>query len=206
MAIALVHHPVVDRRGDRVSAALTNLDLHDLARLATTYGLARFYLVVPAAEQQALAQRIIGHWREGFGASYNVDRSQALSTVVIVDRLEDAEADWRQVVSEEGAPVTLLTGARHAVGLDFPAAQQLAGQQPVMLVFGTGHGLADELYTSARQTLQAVRRGGYNHLSVRTAAAIILDRLIGDSGELVIPAPFRNASVRDSSCSSVGAT
>ena len=205
MAIALVHAPVVDRRGDRVCAALTNLDLHDLARLATTYGLARFYLVIPAAEQQALARRIIGHWREGFGASYNVDRSQALSSVVIVDRLEDAEADWRQTSGESEA-LTLLTGARHAVGLDFAAAQQVAGQQSVLLVFGTGHGLADELYLPARQTLQAVRSGGYNHLSVRTAAAIILDRLVGESGRVVMPDSLKTAPVLGNSSSSAVAT
>ena len=42
MAIALVHYPVLDRRGDVVTSAVTNLDVHDLARLSTTYVLCRY--------------------------------------------------------------------------------------------------------------------------------------------------------------------
>ena len=180
MAMALVHYPVLDRRGDRVSAALTNLDLHDLARLATTYGLARFYLVIPAVEQQTLARRILGHWQQGFGASYNADRSQALSAVAIVDGLEEAEADWRGLNGVESR--TVLTGAGQVDGLDVPTLQSWAGRLPLLLVFGTGHGLAPELYTADRLVMRAIRGGGYNHLSVRTAAAITVDRLLGDSG------------------------
>lgn len=54
----------------------------------------------------------------------------------------------------------------------------------MMLVFGTGHGLAPELYVDGRPCLQPVRAGQYNHLSVRTAAAIMLDRLIGEQGSV----------------------
>ena len=61
MAIALVHYPVLDRRGDVVTSAVTNLDVHDLARLATTYGLCRYYIVTPATEQQLLTARIVRH-------------------------------------------------------------------------------------------------------------------------------------------------
>ena len=38
IAVALVHYPIVDRRGDVVNTAVTNLDLHDIARTARTYG------------------------------------------------------------------------------------------------------------------------------------------------------------------------
>lgn len=36
---ALVHHPVRDRGGNAVTTAVTNLDVHDIARTARTYGL-----------------------------------------------------------------------------------------------------------------------------------------------------------------------
>ena len=36
LAIALVHHPVLDKGGAIVTTALTNLDVHDLARSART--------------------------------------------------------------------------------------------------------------------------------------------------------------------------
>ncbi len=184
LAIALVHHPVLDRRGDVVTSAVTNLDIHDLARLATSYGLTRYYLVTPAEEQQLLASRIIGHWQKGAGASYNPDRCQALDCLRLVYSFDEALADWRSLVGPEG--VAVLTGASHQDGLDYQQARSLATEQPVMLVFGTGHGLAPEIYLADRPRLQPVRAGQYNHLSVRTAAAIMLDRLIGEHG-LVAP-------------------
>ena len=47
IAVVLVHHPVVDKNGDTIAAAVTALDLHDIARVAKTYGLAAFYVVTP---------------------------------------------------------------------------------------------------------------------------------------------------------------
>ena len=183
MAIALVHHPVLDRRGDVVTSAVTNLDIHDLARLATTYNLSRYYLVTPAAEQQLLASRIIGHWQKGAGASYNPDRCQALDCLQVVNSFDDALSDWRSLVGSEG--LAMLTGASHQEGVDYPQAQNLAAERPLILVFGTGHGLAPEIYAQDRPCLASVRAGQYNHLSVRTAAAIMLDRLIGEQGAVL---------------------
>ena len=183
MAIALVHYPVLDRRGDVVTSAVTNLDIHDLARLATTYGLCRYYIVTPAAEQQLLTARIVKHWQEGFGASYNPDRCKALDCLQVVDSFDDALADWRSLNKQGG--VAVLTGARHEVGIDYTDARKLATQQPVLLVFGTGHGLAPELYTAERPCLVPIRAGHYNHLSVRTAAAVVLDRLLGEDGSVL---------------------
>lgn len=180
MAIALVHYPVLDRRGDVVTSAVTNLDIHDLARLATTYRLGRFYLVTPAVEQQTLTSRIVEHWQKGFGASYNPDRRDALDCLQIKTNLDDAVAEWQQLNS--GDVQVILTGARHQEGLSFADASRLAAEKPLMLVFGTGHGLAPEVYSPDRLRLVPVRANRYNHLSVRTAAAIILDRLIGEDG------------------------
>lgn len=178
MAIALVHHPVLDRRGDVVTSAVTNLDIHDLARLATTYGLCRYYIVTPAVEQQLLTARIVKHWQEGYGASYNPDRRLALDCLQVMNSLDLAFADWCSLNGQEG--VVVLTGAGHENGIDYADARELAAQQPVLLVFGTGHGLARELYTSERPCLAPVRAGRYNHLSVRTAAAVVIDRLLGE--------------------------
>jgi hypothetical protein len=186
MAIALVHYPVLDRRGDVVTSAVTNLDVHDLARLATTYGLCRYYIVTPATQQQLLTARIVRHWQEGYGASYNPDRRRALDCLQVFDCFEDALADWRALNGENG--IAVLTGARHDRGIDYTEVKKLAKQQPVLLVFGTGHGLAAEMYTPERPCLAPVRAGRYNHLSVRTAAAVILDRLLGEQGS-VLPLP-----------------
>lgn len=183
MAIALVHYPVLDRRGDVVTSAVTNLDIHDLARLATTYNLSRYYLVTPAMEQQILVSRIVKHWQEGAGASYNPDRCQALNCLRVMNSIDEALADWRSLAGPEGLAV--LTGARHQDGIEYQEARTLATEHPMMLVFGTGHGLAPEVYASDRPCLAPVRADQYNHLSVRTAAAIVLDRLIGERGSFM---------------------
>ena len=184
MAIALVHYPVVDRRGDVVTSAVTNLDIHDLARLATTYNLSRYYLVTPAREQQLLVSRIVSHWQEGAGASYNPDRCMALDSLRVKNSFDEALADWQSLAGAEALAV--LTGARHRDGLDYPGARNLAEKRPLLLVFGTGHGLAPEIYAPGLPCLEPVRNGRYNHLSVRTAAAIVLDRLIGEAGDVMM--------------------
>jgi tRNA (guanine37-N1)-methyltransferase len=138
--------------------------------------------VTPAEEQQRLASRIIDHWQKGAGASYNPDRCRALDCLQVVNSFDEALADWRSLVGPDG--VAMLTGASHQDGLDYPQARLLATEQPVMLVFGTGHGLAPQIYAADRPCLQPVRAGQYNHLSVRTAAAIMLDRLVGEDGSV----------------------
>ncbi|HBQ11088.1 MAG TPA: hypothetical protein DEF51_07890, partial [Myxococcales bacterium] len=65
--LALVHHPVVDRAGDVITTAVTNLDVHDIARSARTYDLAGYYVVTPIEAQHRLVDRILGHWRDGAG-------------------------------------------------------------------------------------------------------------------------------------------
>lgn len=182
MAIALVHHPVIDRRGDVVTSAVTNLDIHDLARLVTSYGLSRYYIVTPVREQQVLTARIVNHWQAGFGATYNPDRRQALDCLQVVNSIDEAFSDWRQQNGQQGLAV--LTGASHRTGIDYAEARTLAELHPLLLVFGTGHGLAPALYTPERPCLKPVRAGRYNHLSVRTAAAVILDRLVGEDGRV----------------------
>ncbi|MBW2332764.1 MAG: RNA methyltransferase, partial [Deltaproteobacteria bacterium] len=45
--IGLLHYPVYNRRGEIIVSAITSLDLHDLARLAKTYGVKKFYVINP---------------------------------------------------------------------------------------------------------------------------------------------------------------
>lgn len=39
VSIALVHYPVLGKKGEIIGSAITNLDLHDIARTAKTYGM-----------------------------------------------------------------------------------------------------------------------------------------------------------------------
>jgi len=181
LAIALLHYPVYNKRREVVTTALTNLDLHDIARSSRTYGLERFYIVTPSAGQRALAERIAGHWQAGWGAGYNPDRKEALDIVQICPTLETAVADFQ---SSFDKPVqTVITGAApRPDAIDFAALRRLLDNRdtPFLLLLGTGWGLTEECFTLADHILEPIAgTGSYNHLSVRSAAAIMLDRLRG---------------------------
>lgn len=177
VALALVHHPVVDRGGQVVTTAVTNLDVHDIARSSHTYGLSDFFVIHPVSAQRELVTRIRDHWVEGSGARRIPDRKPAMEVVRIVTSLEDALG-----ALGEGTEVW-TTSAAPGGTLPFDTARTaLAGEgPPVLLCFGTGWGLAPEVMQRATSRLPPIRSprdDGYNHLSVRAAVAIILDRLL----------------------------
>lgn len=175
-AVALVHHPVVDRRGDLVTTAVTNLDIHDIARAARTYGADRYYLVTPLAEQQRLVKRLLDHWLSGHGAGYNPDRAEALKLVRLVATLDEAQEEFSAACGETAT--LLLTGAQRQQGLTFAQGRELCETRPTILTLGTGWGLAPRLFEQGWPCLESIRGAAdYNHLSVRAAAAIMFDRL-----------------------------
>jgi len=183
--MALVHHPVLNRRGEVICAALTNLDLHDLARVAATYGVRRLFVVIPLDDQRALAARLVGHWVSGFGAAYNADRKRAMSLIAVVAGLAEAV---EYIAAECGKkPRLVATAARELasplVAYDDLGRELREGDGPCLLLFGTASGMAEELLNEADCLLAPIRGAGdYNHLSVRSAAAVVLDRLVGDQG------------------------
>jgi hypothetical protein len=181
LAIALVHYPVYNKLREVVTTALTNLDLHDIARSSRTFGLDRFYIVTPSKDQQALAHRITEHWQDGWGATYNPDRKQALDIVRVIDTLEQAIRDFQSGFTQKVQ--TVITGAATKAGSipcqDFKQMLD-ESETPYLLLLGTGWGMTDEYFKTADHILEPIAgSGGYNHLSVRSAAAILLDRLKG---------------------------
>src|SRR5262249_44532905 len=91
--VALLHHPVYDKTGAGVTTAVTNLDVHDIARLARTFGVRAFYVCTPVATLRRLVARIIRHWDVGPGASYNATRREALALVRQAPELDAAIAE-----------------------------------------------------------------------------------------------------------------
>lgn len=180
---ALVHHPVLDRDGNSVAVSLTNLDVHDIARSSRTYGLGGYYALTPLDDQRKLAEGILAHWTTGPGGASNPDRRAALSLVRIGPDIAWAAADIAERTGQE--PLIVGTTARpESKGppqLGFGALAQALRNGPVLLLFGTGHGLAPEARACCRAFAPPLRgQGGYNHLSVRAAAAIMVDRILGD--------------------------
>jgi hypothetical protein len=178
--VALVHHPVVNKNGEAIAAAVTNLDLHDIARAARTYDIKGFYVTTPLADQQLLVQRITAHWLEGSGGRYNPKRREALALIRLADGLEQALAEIGQ--REGRRPQTVATAARRRPGsIGFrELRRRLADGSPYVLVLGTAWGLAASVFEQADWVLEPVQGPSpYNHLSVRAAAAVIMDRLLG---------------------------
>ena len=140
---ALVHHPVVDRRGDEVTTSVTNLDVHDIARSACTYGLSGYFVVSPIEAQHPVVQRIVDHWRSGAGKRRFPERGEALSLVRLCLSIEDAIA---QIEAAEGeTPRLVVTSAKPGPGRTRHAEEAARiGRElrPTLLLFGTGHGLS----------------------------------------------------------------
>ncbi|MDX9873081.1 MAG: RNA methyltransferase [Clostridia bacterium] len=181
--IGLVHHPVYNKHMEVITTSVTNLDIHDIARCATTYAAERYYIIHPALSQHQLIKEIIGHWQSGYGAVYNPDRKTALDLVELKNSLVEVKAEIRE---KFGGPVYLITtDAReypHTISYQRMRAL-LAEDAPAnyLLLFGTGYGMTQEMMLEADYVLEPIRgRGEYNHLSVRSAVSIILDRLLGE--------------------------
>jgi hypothetical protein len=206
--LALVHHPVLDRTGREVTTALTNVDVHDLARSARTFGLSGVYIVTPVALQQRMVHEVVEHWTQGDGSSH-LRRAEAIARVKPAASVDQVRADIAQRTGR--APVVVVTAARYApeggaepqsyahwrevlrqaeqTGEHPQQGPEAQLPEPVLLVFGTGWGLAPSVLAAADVRLAPVYRdpllmapdeAPYNHLSVRAAVAIILDRLLGD--------------------------
>jgi tRNA (guanine37-N1)-methyltransferase len=179
--LALLHYPVYDKNGQVVTTAVTNMDIHDISRAGRTYGIRGFFVATPVKALQKLALRIIDHWEVGFGSQYNATRKDALALARICDTLDDAII---AVERETGAmPIVVATSAR-AVGsrASFVALRDMLNKQtrPFLMVFGTGWGLTETILSQADYILEAIEGDAeFNHLSVRSAAAIVLDRLLG---------------------------
>ena len=182
VSIALLHYPVYDKNREVVATAVTNLDLHDIARSAKTFGLHRYYVITPVVEQRALSERIRSHWLDGWGATYNPKRKAALELMRIVDCLDTAIADLEESFGKKAKiVVTGAQGRANSISSAELGELFLDAAQPYLLLFGTGWGMTEDVFNRADYVLEPIKgRGAYNHLSVRSAAAIILDRLFGE--------------------------
>ena len=182
--VALVHYPVYDKNHQVVTTAVTNMDIHDISRSGRTYGVKGFYVVTPVKALQKLALKIIDHWETGYGSEYNVTRKQALEITRIADCLDDVIIDIERESGEK--PAIVVTSARPmGARTSFAALRDMLNNKtrPFLIIFGTGWGLTETIISQSDYVLEAVEGyTDYNHLSVRSAAAIILDRLMGRQG------------------------
>lgn len=177
--IALLHYPVTNKEGKVVATAVANMDIHDIARTAKTFGVKKFYVINPVEAQRRLVCQIISHWSEGYGAAYNPSRKEAFENVEIQSNLDDVLVKIAAV--HDCQPQIIVTGANfQGELLTCGKLREVLKRNhlPYLLIFGTGSGIAEEVLSQADYRLEPIRgKDGYNHLAVRSAVAVILDRV-----------------------------
>lgn len=181
--LGLVHYPIYNKNEEIITTSVTNLDIHDIARCCATYELDHYYIIHPLSTQHQLVQEIITYWQKGYGAVYNADRKKALDLVALKESIEAVKQEL-----EEGFPgktYIVVTDAkknpRTVNYKDFRCFLEDDEEKNILLLFGTGWGLTKEVVEQADYVLEPIYgRGEYNHLSVRSAVAIISDRLLGE--------------------------
>ncbi len=178
----LVHYPVLLKSKNPGASSLTNLDIHDIARSSCGYGLGGFFVVTPLADQARILEDILHYWTQGAGAAGNPDRARALATVRHAPEIRDAVARLERECGQ--TPLVLGTSAEwRGRRMYTPAMVRGAlAERPVLLLFGTSHGLAPEALDACDGVLRPLRfPQSYRHLSVRSAAAVYADRILGDT-------------------------
>lgn len=175
---ALCHYPVYDKNHRVICSQITPLDLHDLARLSITYGVEACFIVNPLEDQLKIAKELVEHWISGYGATYNPLRKLAFERIRMASSLEEVE---EEIMKEKAkAPLWISTDASPKGRIiSYDQVRYLINAENVLLIFGTAWGLHEEVIRNSYGLLEPIYGvGDYNHLSVRTAAAIILDRLV----------------------------
>lgn len=182
--VCLVHYPVLDKFANLITTSITNLDIHDIPRSCMTYGVKSFIIVNHYESQKEILQRVLNFWKTDLAKDFKLDRYNALSLINHCDYIEDAK---KYVKKQEGSdPLVVTTTAQFRKNQlkfnDFKRMSDITSKRPVLLVFGTGNGLAESVHEQADFILEPIKGTvEYNHLSVRSAVAIVLDRISSEN-------------------------
>ena len=166
-----------------MTTSVTNMDIHDISRSCRTFGVKKYFIITPLAIQHDLIKRILGHWESDQSAAYNPDRQEALSIATLENSVSDAVETIQRL--EDTPPLVVVTGAnfkQNTLNIEEFRSRLAIDNRPIFLLFGTGWGLSQEVVEAAEVKLSPIKSlagGDYNHLSVRSAVAIYLDRLRG---------------------------
>lgn len=180
--IALLHHPVYNKQREIVTTCISGYDLHDIARAARAYGIKKYFVVTPIPSQQTLAKEIVDHWISGHGATYNPTRKEAMELLSVVPKFDTVLKIIEN--TEKNVPKIVITSSKrrtNVISYHQVKAWIASESVPLLVVFGTGWGLTDEICALCDHQLEPIlEKSDYNHLSVRSACSIVLDRLLGD--------------------------
>ncbi len=177
--LGLVHHPVTNREGLPIISSITNLDIHDIARSCITFGVKNYFVIHPIQRQKEIFDKVINFWKTDIAKFYNKDRAEALSLIQFEKSIDET---IKKIKYQDGSdPIVITTTAAlldNQISFEDFKEIRLRVNRPVLLLFGTGNGLSPEIHQTADYVLKPIYGPtSYNHLSVRSAVAIVLDRL-----------------------------
>lgn len=178
--LGLVHYPIKNKKGELVTTSVTNMDVHDISRSCRTFGVKEYHIITPLKAQHDLLERILGHWEKDENGAYNPDRQDALSITRLVNSIEESIVKIEKI--EGKRPIICATGAnfeKYHLTPEEVRKKSSIDKVPILLLFGTGWGLHAQALDLADiwvEPIKGTSSDGYNHLSVRSAVAIYLDR------------------------------
>jgi len=178
--VALLHYPVYNKHREIVTTSITGFDLHDIARSSITFGIKNYYVVNPLPAQRDFVRRIFEFWMDEGSLEFNWTRVAAFKLVKVKVDLDEVIKDIEEKHGMK--PKIIGTSAKQHATVSFEALREEIEKEerPYLLLFGTGWGIADEFFNRMDLVLPPIEGNTeYNHLSVRSATAIILYKLLG---------------------------
>ena len=131
-------------------------------------------------------------WKDGILQTGADNRADALAVVHCAPSIADVVTALTKAADDGQSlpPLCVATSARAHDGgppvVGFAELRELArarGDRPLLILFGTGWGLTEEALVACDALLQPISGvPEFNHLSVRSAVAVVLDRLFGIRG------------------------
>ncbi len=190
--VVLMHDQVIVDDERIGASSVTSLDIHDIARSACTYGLKKYFIVSPLPDQQKIVNKLLNFWLDSVGINYNFSRHQAMKNVIlcssieeVIARIEEFEDNNTPILIATTAKIKNLADNRSNVINYYDQETVWANKKPVLFVLGTARGLSNGILDRCDYLLEPVRGfSDYNHLSVRSAAAVIFDRWFGINSKI----------------------
>jgi tRNA (guanine37-N1)-methyltransferase len=181
--VVLMHTDILLKSGAVGTSSVASLDIHDIARSSATFGLKGYFLVTKLEDQAQLVNTFLDFWKSDDGKEYNKNRYQAMHRVQTASSIDEVIDKITQI--ENAAPLMVATCAKkqqlQTPQIDYHSQGTVwAHNRPVLFIFGTAHGLSQSIIERCDYLLLPVNgMTSYNHLSVRSAAAVIFDRWFG---------------------------
>lgn len=181
--VALMHDQILlGKELQEGTSSVMSIDIHDIARSSATYGIKQFSIVTPLIDQQKVVRHFLSFWKEGAGVTYNANRHQAINAVLVHESLDEMIEHIRAVEGKD--PLLIATSARPVDGAPsityYDQGRVWKEGRPVLFIFGTAQGLSQVVLERCDYVLLPIHGlSDFNHLSVRSAVAIILDRWLG---------------------------